>query len=129
MTQGWSMIQRDVGSEEALTPQEFDTVEQRLQQWSKGTNRHKHQKDIYHFASRQEPRPIQPVTNFHPKLSPPRNNNNKNNRQQKIWSKISIQELQNFIPAQALLTCYYSVNHQTIMSDYPLLSKHNMDRI
>ena len=39
------------------------------------------------------------------------------------------EDIQNFIPAQAMLTCFYSVNNEFIMSKFDLLSRDNIDRI
>jgi len=39
------------------------------------------------------------------------------------------EDIQKFIPAQAMLTCFYSVNNKFMMSKFDLLSKDNIDRI
>ena len=38
-------------------------------------------------------------------------------------------EAKTFIPAQTMLTCYYSVNDEYMMSNFQLLSKENIDKI
>ena len=42
---------------------------------------------------------------------------------------ISISEAEKFIPAQAMLTCFYSVNDEYIMSEFDLLKAENIDKI
>lgn len=42
---------------------------------------------------------------------------------------LSRTDAEKFIPAQAMLTCYYSVNDAFMMSDFQLLATHNIDRI
>jgi len=42
---------------------------------------------------------------------------------------LSKADAEKFVPAQAMLTCYYSVNDAFMMSDFQLLQKGNIDRI
>ncbi|GFH47675.1 hypothetical protein CTEN210_04150 [Chaetoceros tenuissimus] len=42
---------------------------------------------------------------------------------------ISISEAEKFIPAQAMLTCFYSVNDEYIMSEFDLLKPENIEKI
>ena len=47
----------------------------------------------------------------------------------KKLAKISDEDILKFIPSQAMLTCYYSVNNDLIMEKFDLTSKERMDRI
>jgi proline iminopeptidase len=38
-------------------------------------------------------------------------------------------DAETFVPAQTMLTCYYSVNDEYMMSKFQLLSKENIDKI
>lgn len=42
---------------------------------------------------------------------------------------ISMADAETFVPAQTMLTCYYSVNDEYMMSKFQLLSKENIDKI
>lgn len=42
---------------------------------------------------------------------------------------ISIADAEKFVPAQTILTCHYSINDKYMMSNFPLLSKENIDKI
>ncbi len=44
-------------------------------------------------------------------------------------SNVSEADAQKFIPAQAMLTCFYSVNDEYMMSKFNLLAKENIDKI
>lgn len=46
-----------------------------------------------------------------------------------IEGNFSKADAEKFIPAQAMLTCYYSVNSAFMMTKYQLLEKENVDRI
>ena len=42
---------------------------------------------------------------------------------------ITVEEAEKIVPAQAMLTCYYSVNDKYMMKDYDILSKESIDKI
>lgn len=53
----------------------------------------------------------------------------KNKSEKTQLSKLSDDEVQKFMPAQAMLTCFYSVNNRAMMDNFNLLSPENIGRI
>ncbi len=64
-----------------------------------------------------------------PKLSPSLHRVDSNFPRLKSNSNVTEADAKKFIPAQAMLTCFYSANDEYMMSKFNLLAKENLDKI
>ncbi len=110
---GWLLKQIGEDGEEIAREKTFEPCA--FRQWSRHGHGHERQFQSSNYVS------------FEPKLVRSQTHLPNNDRTQ--LRNMTDEDVQKFIPAQAMLTCFYSVNNEFIMSKFDLLSKENIDRI